>query len=759
MKYVDVILPIPLDTLFTYSVTDEQATLLRPGMRVKVPLGKTKHYMGIVMTIHEALPARLQAQTYEVKPVSKVMDGNPILLPQQLQLWQWIADYYLSPIGEVYKAALPILLKAEDGYRPRTECYVTTTEGYRDSRVLHRVVLALQRAKKQQDVLTRYMAMAGITDDNATPQREVTKEELMNDTHCTTAVLRQLFSKKILRTYEKEVGRLQLDEEAHPERIHTLSDVQEDAYNQIKRQMMRKNVVLLQGVTASGKTEVYIHLIQDAINKGQQVLYLLPEIALTVQIMQRLKHIFGSRLGIFHSRYTDQERAEIWLKQLSDHPYDVILGARSALFVPFQRLGLVIIDEEHESSFKQQDTAPRYHARSAAIVLASLYQAKTLLGTATPSAESYHNAMTGKFGWVKLTQRYKGISLPRIEVVDVKDLRHRKMMKGIYSPQLLAAIRQALVQGEQAIIFQNRRGFAPRVECHDCGWTPRCPHCDVALTYHKNTALLTCHYCGYAMTVPEKCPNCFGKDVRSFGFGTEKIEDELMMLIPEARVARMDLDTTRTKNAYERIIGDFAAGKTNVLIGTQMVTKGLDFDHVSVVGILDADAMLNAPDFRAYEHAFTMLSQVSGRAGRKGKQGLVIMQTRQPQLPVVRQIVGHQSKEFYDDLFDERRLFHYPPFYHLTYVYLKHAQNEMVERAADELGQTLRKALGGRVLGPDKPGVARIKNLYIRKIVLKLENGIDLKAVRTYLRQAQSHLLQSKKYGALQVYYDVDPLT
>ncbi len=759
MKYVDVILPIPLDTLFTYSVTDEQATLLRPGVRVKVPLGKTKHYMGIVANIHEALPARLEAQTYELKPVSKVMDGKPILLPQQLKLWQWIADYYLSPIGEVYKAALPILLKAEDGYHPRTECYVTTTDSYRDPRVLHRVVLALQRAKKQQEVLIRYMEMAGITEDNGTPQREVTKEELMNDTHCTNTVLRQLFSKKILRTYDKEVGRLQLDEEAHPERIHTLSDVQEDAYNQIKLQMMRKNVVLLQGVTASGKTEVYIHLIQDAINKGKQVLYLLPEIALTVQIMQRLKHIFGSRLGIFHSRYTDQERAEIWLKQLSDHPYDVILGARSAIFVPFQRLGLVIIDEEHESSFKQQDAAPRYHARSAAIVLASLYQAKTLLGTATPSAESYHNAMTGKFGGVKLTQRYKGISLPRIEVVDVKDLRHRKMMKGIYSPQLLAAIRQALAQGEQAIIFQNRRGFAPRVECHECGWTPRCPHCDVALTYHKNTALLTCHYCGYAMTVPEKCPNCFGKDVRSFGFGTEKIEDELMMLLPEAHVARMDLDTTRTKNAYERIIGEFAAGKTNVLIGTQMVTKGLDFDHVSVVGILDADAMLNAPDFRAYEHAFTMLSQVSGRAGRKGKQGLVIMQTKQPQLPVVRQIVGHQSKEFYDDLFDERRLFHYPPFYHLTYVYLKHAQNEMVERAANELGQTLRKALGGRVLGPDKPGVARIKNLYIRKIVLKLENGIDLKAVRTYLRQTQNELLQSRKYGALQVYYDVDPLT
>lgn len=759
MKYVDIILPIPLDTLFTYSATDEQALSLQPGMRVKVPLGKTKHYMGIVAAVHDTLPAHLQGQSYELKPISRVMDGKPILLPQQLRLWQWIADYYLSPIGEVYKAALPVLLKAEDGYRPRTECYVTTTDTYRDPRVLHRVMAALQRSKKQQEVLARYIEMAGITSNDGTPQREVTKEELMNDTHCTTAILRQLFNKKILRTYDKEVGRLELDDDAHPERIHPLSEAQADAFNQIRMQMMRKNVVLLQGVTASGKTEVYIHLIQQAISQGKQVLYLLPEIALTVQIMQRLKRIFGNRLGIFHSRYTDKERAEIWLKQLSDHPYDVILGARSALFVPFQRLGLVIIDEEHESSFKQQDTAPRYHARSAAIVLASLYQAKTLLGTATPSAESYHNAMTGKFGWVQLTQRYKGISLPRIEVVDVKDLRHRKMMKGIYSPQLLGAIRQALARDEQAIIFQNRRGFAPRVECHECGWTPRCPHCDVSLTYHKNTALLTCHYCGYVMAVPEKCPNCFGKDVRSFGFGTEKIEDELMLLLPEARVSRMDLDTTRTKNAYERIINEFATGKTNVLIGTQMVTKGLDFDHVSVVGILDADAMLNAPDFRAYEHAFTMLSQVSGRAGRKDGQGLVILQTRQPQLPVVRQIVGHQSKEFYQDLLDERHLFHYPPFYHLTYVYLKHAKNEMVERAAEELGLTLRRALGARVLGPDKPGVARIKNLYIRKIVLKLENGIDLKAVRRFLRQTQNQLLESRKYGALQMYYDVDPLT
>ena len=449
---------------------------------------------------------------------------------------------------------------------------------------------------------------------------------------------------------------------------------------------------------------------------------------------------------------------EIWKKQLSDAPYDVILGARSAVFLPFQKLGLVIIDEEHETSFKQQDPAPRYHARSAAIVLASMYGAKTLLGTATPSAESYHNVLTGKYALATLNTRYKDIALPEIRVVDTKDLQRRKMMHGPFSPQLLAAVRAALDNGEQAILFQNRRGFAPMVECKQCGWVPKCQNCDVSLTLHKNTSQLSCHYCGFTYRVPEQCPNCESRELMTRGFGTEKVEDQILELFPDARVARMDLDTTRTRSAYERIIGDFSAGRTNILIGTQMVTKGLDFDRVSVVGILNADSMLNYPDFRAYEHAFTMMSQVSGRAGRKGKQGLVLLQTKNKDLNVVRQVVTNDFQSFFRDLEQERRDFRYPPFSHLIYVYMRNKDNRLLESAAMEMGARLRQWFGGRVLGPDKPAVAKVKTMNIRKIVLKLELGIDLASVRKYLRQAEQQMMQNKQYASLQIYFDVDPL-
>ena len=599
--------------------------------------------------------------------------------------------------------------------------------------------------------------MGGITP--GTPLREVTREELMNVTHASAAVVQALQRRKILVTYEKEVGRLNHGAVPHPERIKPLNEAQTDAYNQTLIQMMTHPVTLLHGVTSSGKTEIYIHLIQKAINEHKQVLYLLPEIALTVQITGRLQSVFGSRLGIYHSKYSDAERVEIWKKQLSESPYDVILGARSAVFLPFQRLGLVIIDEEHEQSFKQQDPAPRYHARSAAIVLAQMYAgAKTLLGTATPSMETYYNARQGKYGLVELTRRYKDLQLPAVEVVDIKDLYRRKMMTGPFSPRLLAAVRDALGRGEQAILFQNRRGFAPMVECRQCGWVPKCPDCDVSLTYHKSMNYLTCHYCGYTMRVPEVCPCCESRDIRGRGYGTEKIEDEVRSIFPEARIARMDLDTTRTRNAYERLINDFSAGRSNLLIGTQMISKGLDFDKVSVVGILNADTMLNYPDFRAYEQAFMMMSQVSGRAGRKGRQGQVILQTKSPDLPVIRQVVQNDYRSFYSDLLAERRDFRYPPFYHLIYVYLKHREENTVNSAGLELGSRLREIFAGRVLGPDKPAVARVKTLSIRKIVLKLENGIDHARVRQYLRGAMEAMLKDKRYGALQVYYDVDPL-
>ena len=484
----------------------------------------------------------------------------------------------------------------------------------------------------------------------------------------------------------------------------------------------------------------------------------MPEIALTVQMTSRLQAVFGDKLGIYHSKYSDAERVEIWKKQLSNHPYDVILGARSAVFLPFQQLGLVIVDEEHEQSFKQQDPAPRYHARSAAIILANMYKAKVLLGTATPSIETYFNAKNGKFGFVELSRRYKDIQLPQVEIVDIKDLRRRKMMKGPFSPRLLSAVREALEHGQQAILFQNRRGFAPMVECKQCGWVPKCPNCDVSLTLHKNMNILSCHYCGYTYKVPTACPCCEGTDIRGRGYGTEKIEDEISSLLPEAKIARMDLDTTRTHNAYDRIINEFSEGKTNLLIGTQMITKGLDFDKVSVVGILDADSMLNYPDFRAYEQAFMMMCQVSGRAGRKGKQGLVILQTKNQELPIIQQVVHNDYQNFYRNVLEERKDFHYPPFYRLIYVYLKHREENVVESAGYELGSRLREVLGNRVLGPDKPAVARIKTLNIRKIVLKLENGIDMTRAKQVLRQVQAAMSKDKRYGALVVYYDVDPL-
>ena len=669
----------------------------------------------------------------------------------------------MSPIGDVYKAALPSGLKAEDGFRPRTELFIRLADKYCDEQTLTLLISSMKRAAKQLDVLMTYLRLTGVDNiEHLLPEtelREVTREELMNESHASIAVIRSLQEKMILVTYEKEVGRLNHNISPHPEKIKPLNEAQTEAYNHILVQMMGHPVTLLHGVTSSGKTEIYIHLIQKAINEHKQVLYLLPEIALTVQITERLKAVFGNRLGIYHSKYSDAERVEIWKKQLSSNPYDVILGARSAVFLPFHRLGLVIIDEEHEQSFKQQDPAPRYHARSAAIVLAQMYAgAKTLLGTATPSMESYYNAKQGKYGLVELSRRYKDIQLPSIEVVDMKDLYRRKMVSGPFSPRLLSAVRGALERGEQAILFQNRRGFAPMIECRQCGWVPKCPNCDISLTYHKSMNYLSCHYCGYTMKVPEVCPCCESKDIRGRGYGTEKIEDEIRSIFPEARIARMDLDTTHTRNAYERLINDFSTGKNNLLIGTQMVTKGLDFGKVSVVGILNADSMLNYPDFRAYEQAFMMMSQVSGRAGRKGKRGEVILQTKTPDLPIIQYVVHNDYPTFFKELLDERREFHYPPFYHLVYVYLKHRDENIVNTAGVELGSRLRDIFGVRVLGPDKPAVARVKTLSIRKIVLKLENGIDYPRVRQYLRGALDAMMKDKRYGALQVYYDVDPL-
>ena len=747
--FVNVILPLPLDGVFTYSVPQSLEEQVKMGVRVLVPLGRNKTYVGIISEIHEKKP-----EGYQTKDILQVLDSFPILLDTQLRLWQWIADYYLSPIGEVYKAALPAGLKAEDGYRPRTETYIDLSPKFRNEAALHVALNMLQRAVKQQTAFIDFLALSGW--DKNEPQ-DITRDELLNQGH-TLPTVTALVKRGLLQTYEREVGRLNHGGEPCFENIKPLSQVQQDAFNKIQFSFLKKNVTLLHGVTSSGKTEIYIHMIWQALEQKKQVLYLLPEIALTVQMMNRLQRVFGNRLGIYHSKYSDAERVEIWQKQLSTHPYDVILGARSAVFLPFQNLGLVIVDEEQETSYKQQDPMPRYHARSSAIILAQMFGAKTLLGTATPSLESYHNAKTGKYGLVELFQRYQGIELPEIQVVDVKDLQHRKMMNGPFSPLLLNKVREALERGEQAILFQNRRGYAPMVECKQCGWVPHCQHCDVSLTFHRNLNQLTCHYCGYTYQVPTECPNCGCIHLQTIGYGTEKIEAEVHDIFPEARIARMDLDTTRSRQAYERIISDFSAGHTNLLIGTQMLSKGLDFDKVSVVGILNADTMINYPDFRAYEHAFMMMSQVSGRAGRKGKRGLVILQTKSPELPLIHQVVQNDYASFYRSLIAERQQFHYPPYYRLIYVFLKHRYDNVVETAGMEMASILRNWFGARVLGPDKPAVAKVKSLSIRKLVLKLELGINMPEVRKYLALAQQQMLQDKRYSSLQIYYDVDPL-
>ena len=756
MHYVDVILPLPLEGTFTYSVPEPMVAQVRMGVRVLVPLGRSKTYTAMAVRLHSEKPE------FETRPIIQVIDAEPVLIEQQLRLWQWISTYYMSPIGDVFKAALPAGLKAEENYRPKTVRCVTLPANLRSEQSLHMALTILKRALKQHQTFSTYLQLSHWSEiDGETPPAhiaEIACDELQNAANASDAVLRQLIQRNFLELYHREVGRLNTSGEYQPERIQPLSPAQQAAEDNIQKQFNEKNVVLLHGVTSSGKTEIYIHLIKKAIDEGKQVLYLLPEIALTVQMTRRLQNVFGSRLGIYHSKYSDAERVEIWKKQLSSEPYDVILGARSAVFLPFTRLGLVIVDEEHETSFKQQDPAPRYHARSTAIMLARMYEgAKVLLGTATPSMESYHNACTGKYGYVQLTTRYKDVAMPEIRVVDTKDLYHRKMMRGAFSPDLLEAMRTALRNKKQVLLFQNRRGFAPMVECKVCGWVPKCKNCDVSLTYHRSMNLLTCHYCGYTYPVPKQCPNCESTELLGRGYGTEKIEDRVRELFPEARIARMDLDTTRSAGAYGRIIDDFSCGRTDILIGTQMITKGLDFSGVTVVGILNADTMLNYPDFRAYEQAFQMLSQVSGRAGRRDERGLVILQTKSADLPVIQQVVAGDFQTFARDLLEERSMFRYPPFYHLVYVYLRHRNEQLVDSAAIEMASRLRQAFADRVLGPDKPAVARVKTESIRKIVIKLEQGINLALARQCMAEARTQLLQDKRYAAMTVFFDVDP--
>ena len=816
-KYVDVILPLPLPKSFTYSLPDECAEDVKIGCRVVVPFGRKKFYTAIVLNVHCCAPTE-----YEVKDISALLDASPILLPAQFKFWEWIADYYLCTQGDVYKAALPSGLKLESEtiveynpdfeadaplpereqrildllavdsqqcvtklekdsgikniltvikslldkeaifvkeelrrtYKPKTEARVRLA-GTADEKRLHILFDILSRAPKQLALLMKYVECSGVL--GAGTPKEVSKKELLQRTNVAPSVLNGLVDKKIFEIYYHEIGRLDKQEKEIVE-LNPLNEFQQRAFDEVVQSFQEKNVCLLHGVTSSGKTEIYIHLIEEAIRQGKQVLYLLPEIALTTQITERLQQVFGARLGIYHSKFPDAERVEIWRKQLGENGYDIILGVRSSIFLPFRNLGLVIVDEEHENTYKQQDPAPRYHARSAAIVLAAMYGAKTLLGTATPSIESWQNAREGKYGFVQLKERYKEIQLPEIIPVDIKELHRKKRMVGQFSPLLIQYMKEALEQKEQVILFQNRRGFAPMVECRTCGWVPKCKNCDVSLTYHKGINQLTCHYCGYTYQLPKSCPACEGTELVNRGFGTEKIEDDIKILFPEAAVARMDLDTTRTRSAYEKIIADFEQGKTDILIGTQMVSKGLDFDHVSIVGILNADTMLNYPDFRSYERAFQLMAQVAGRAGRKNKRGRVVLQTKSIDHPIIHQVIANDYEDMVGGQLVERQMFHYPPYYRLVYVYLKNHNEALLDQMAAVMADKLRAVFGNRVLGPDKPPVARIQTLFIKKIVVKIEQNAPMGRARELLLRIQREMLADERYKSLIVYYDVDPM-
>jgi len=821
-KFVDVILPLPLPRYFTYSLPEEWADEVQMGCRVVVPFGRKKYYTAIVRNVHYCEPADYevkevsalldahpillpeqfkfwewladyylctQGDVYKaalpsgLKLESETMvEYNPDFesegrLPEREQkildllsaepeqcVTKLEKDSGLKNILSVIKSLLDkeaIFVKEElrRTYKPKTETRVRLAAEVRNEKRLQELFDELARAPKQLDLLMKYIELSGILGGDGLKSfpKEVNKKELLLRASASPAVFNGLVDKHIFEVYQQEVGRLNsVLREILP--INPLNDHQKMAHDEIVRSFQSKNVCLLHGVTASGKTEIYIHLIEETIRQGKQVLYLLPEIALTTQITERLQRVFGDRLGIYHSKFPDAERVEIWQKQLTEKGYDIILGVRSSVFLPFRNLGLVIVDEEHENTYKQQDPAPRYHARNAAIILAAMYGAKTLLGTATPSIETWHNASSGKYGLVELKERYKEIQLPEIIPVDIHELHRKKRMNGPFSPLLLQYIHEALDQKQQVILFQNRRGFAPMIECNTCGWVPKCKNCDVSLTFHKGLNQLTCHYCGYTYQLPHKCPACEGTDLRNRGFGTEKIEDDIKILFPEAAVARMDLDTTRTRSAYERIIADFELGKTDILIGTQMVSKGLDFDHVSVVGILNADTMLNYPDFRSYERAFQLMAQVAGRAGRKNKRGRVILQTKSIDHPIIAQVIHNDFDQMVAGQLAERQMFHYPPYYRLVYVYLKNRNEQLLDLMAQTMSGKLRAVFGNRVLGPDKPPVARIQTLFIRKIIVKIEYNAPMARARELLVQVQKEMVAEDRFKSLIVYYDVDPM-
>ena len=820
-SFADVILPLPLKQLFTYSIPDSILNDIEIGKRVIVQFGVRKIYTAIIFAIHQNEP-----KEYKTKDIVSVLDEKSIVNEQQLKLWQWIANYYMCSVGEVFRAALPSGLKLEsetkviynpelidkkkfsptetlvldflannniasineisnalnkkdslpiikslldkkavileeklrENYKPKIESYIKLNDSISSESKINEIFDSLNRAHKQLHVLMCYLKLSGSF--SYRKDTEVKKQILIEESKTSSAIVKSLIDKNILTEYDKTISRLNESPTEQTE-IKELSEAQQKAHDEIQEQLLEKDVVLLHGVTSSGKTEIYIHLIKEQLEKGKQVLYLLPEIALTTQIINRLKSVFGNRVGIYHSKFSDSERVEVYkniLEPSDTIKYDVILGVRSSLFLPYSKLGLIIVDEEHENTYKQYDPAPRYNARDCSVVLAQMHNAKVLLGTATPSIESYFNAKAKKYGLVQLNTRFQDIQLPEIQLTDILRAKKRKEMKSLFSPTLLDSIKESLAMKEQVILFQNRRGFAPYLECDMCGWIPHCTNCDVSLTYHRHNNELVCHYCGYTIRSPKTCKACGNTAVQTRGFGTEKIEEEIKIFFPETKVARMDLDTTRLKNAYQNIISSFEDGKIDVLIGTQMVSKGLDFDNVSLVGILNADNMLNYPDFRAFERSYQLMAQVSGRAGRKNKQGKVVIQTSNPAHPILQFVLDNKFEEMYKSQLFERKSFKYPPFYRLINISLRHKKSETVDKASHNLAFNLRKVFGKRILGPEPPIIARVQNYYIQKIILKVERERSFQKAKQLLDEQITNLITQDNFKTIHVSVDVDPV-
>ncbi|PKQ44320.1 replication restart helicase PriA [Confluentibacter flavum] len=813
-NFVDVIIPIPLQKLFTYSITKAEAGFLNIGMRVSVPFGKSKIYTGIVYNIHNEAPT-----VYEAKEIHQILDDSPIVNQKQLQLWHWIADYYMCTLGDVMRAALPsaFILESEtiiskntikeidesnlkddeflvyealqhqsslkihdianildkknvlpvinrlleknaiqldeevyEKYIPKLVRYVKLHNHFSSEATLHKLLDDLHRAPKQRQVIMTLFSISAKT------KKPVKVSDLSNESDASPAIIKSLIDKGILDEYHIQTDRVQYSGDAN-EDSKNLNDYQTIALKEIKESFINHNITLLHGVTSSGKTEVYVKLIENALQKGKQVLYLLPEIALTTQLITRLQNYFGEQVSVFHSRYSTHERVEVWNNVLKNAAKaQIVLGARSSIFLPFNDLGLIIVDEEHEQSFKQFDPAPRYHARDTAVVLANIHKAKTLLGSATPSLESYHNAQQNKYGLVEISQRYNNVLMPDIELVDIKDKHKRKLMKGHFSDRLIEEMTDALKNGQQVILFQNRRGFSPIVECNTCGHAPQCPNCDVSLTYHQYRDQLRCHYCGYVTAMLKSCMACGSSELDSKGFGTEQIEEEVKALFPDYKVARMDLDTTRGKYGYEKIITAFEQLEVDILVGTQMLTKGLDFRNVKLVAVMNADNLLNFPDFRAHERSFQLMLQVSGRAGRTDVRGKVLIQTYNPYHAILQQVSNNDYVGMFNEQMNDRYNFKYPPVYKQIKITLKHKDYTKVDTAAIWLAKSLRQVFDAHVLGPESPPISRIRNQFYKNILVKIPKKQSLSKTKEAIIKINNSFLSIKDFRSVKLILNVD---